>query len=92
MYLRIFFPLIHDLLILSLVWWFELKIKPEIIQSITSFFILLAGRLRLYFTSKAKVKRIGTVLYCLKTISMTGVDLHKNKISLCPQITIFQLE
>lgn len=64
--------------------------------------VLLAGKFRLCFTFQAKVwtsffcsvgvlkfKRIGTVLYCLKTISVTKVDLHKNKTSLCPQITIF---
>lgn len=71
------------------------------IQSITSFIsILPAGRLRLCFPSQAKVwisllfcmnfKRTETTLYCSKMISMTEVNLSKNKMPPCTQLQFFK--
>lgn len=89
-----FFFLIQNFRILCLVYLFELKTKVEMIQSITSFIsTLLAGRLRLCFPSQAKVwisllfcmnfKRTEIILYCSKMISMTEVNLSKNKMPPC---------
>lgn len=71
------------------------------IQSITSFIsILPAGRLRLCFPSQAKVwisllfcmnfKRTEITSYCSKMISMTEVNLSKNKMPPCTQLQFFK--
>lgn len=71
------------------------------IQPITSFIsILPAGRLRLCFPSQAKdwisllfcmnFKRTEIILYCSEMISMTEVNLSKNKMTPCTQLQFFK--
>lgn len=71
------------------------------IQPITSFIsILPAGRLRLCFPSQAKdwisllfcmnFKRTEIILYCSEMISMTEVNLSKNKMPPCTQLQFFK--